>query len=273
MVKTVSDVFGEAKNQIDKSDIYSLLCNLLNCDRAGLLLKKDKTLSDSEYSLLTKNISLAKTGMPIAYITGKKEFYSLTFEVTPDVLIPRPDTETLVEYAIKYADGKKVLDLCAGSGCVGLSVARNAKCDITLADISDKALAVAMKNAGNLKVNARFVKTDILKDEIKGTYDIILSNPPYIETGVIPTLDKSVFGFEPVLALDGGTDGLKFYPVIAKKAAKALVKGGILAVETGYNQGKAVKDIFDMYFSETGIIKDLAGNDRVVFGKQPITYI
>lgn len=273
MVKTVSDVYGEAINQIDKSDIYSLLCDFLKCDRAGLLLKKDKTLTDEEYSSLKNSISLAKSGMPIAYITGRKEFYSLNFEVTPDVLIPRPDTETLVEFAIEHAKNKIVLDLCAGSGCIGLTVAHYAPCDITLADISEKALSVARKNAESLKVNAKFIKTDILKDKIEGVYDIILSNPPYIESGIIPTLDKGVCGFEPHLALDGGADGLKFYPVITEKAAKALKKDGILAVEIGFEQGKAVKEVFEKHFKETKVLKDLAGHDRVVIGRLPTTYI
>ena len=273
MVKTVSDVFGEAVNQIDKSDVYSLLCDFLNCDRAGLLLKKDNILTEDEYNSFKRKISLAKSGMPIAYITGRKEFYSLTFEVTPDVLIPRPDTETLVEFATEHAKGKKVLDLCAGSGCIGLSVAHYAPCNITLADISEKALSVAKKNAENLNISAVFLKTDILNDDIDGEYDIILSNPPYIESNIIPTLDRSVCDFEPHLALDGGEDGLMFYPVLAKKAAKALGKDGILAVEIGYTQGDAVKEIFQKYFEEICVLKDLAGNDRVVIGKRPITYI
>ncbi|MBO4896876.1 MAG: peptide chain release factor N(5)-glutamine methyltransferase [Clostridia bacterium] len=273
MVKTVSDVFNEAKSQIDKSDISSLLCDLLSCDRAGLLLNKDRNLTENEYKTLQKNISLAKSGMPIAYITGKKEFYSLNFEVTPDVLIPRPDTEMLVEFAIKHANGKKVLDLCTGSGCIGLSVAHYTHCDITLADISEKALKIAKRNAETLNIDAKVIKTDILKDDIKGKYDIILSNPPYIESEIIPTLDKNVCDFEPHLALDGGVDGLDFYPVIAAKAAKALLNDGILAVEIGYTQGKQVNEIFKKFFKETAVLKDLAKNDRVVIGTHPITYI
>ena len=273
MVKTVSDVFNENACSANKSDLFSILCGFLNCDRAALLLKKDTALSEDEYNILKEQIELSKTGMPVAYITGRKEFYSLTFEVTPDVLIPRPDTETIVEFALRYAKGKKVLDLCAGSGCIGLSVAYYSQCDITLADISEKALKVARRNAENLKINAEFLKTDILNDDIDGVYDMILSNPPYIETSVIPTLDKSVYGFEPHEALDGGADGLMFYPVIAKKASSALTGDGVLAVETGHTQAKAVKKMFESRFEETIVLKDLAGIERVVIGKRPRNYI
>ena len=273
MVKTVSDVFNENADSADKSDLYSILCNFLNCDRAALLLKKDTPLSEGEYNILKNQIELSKSGMPVAYITGRKEFYSLSFEVTPDVLIPRPDTETLVEYALGHAKGKKILDLCTGSGCIGLSVAHYSPCDITLADISEKALRVARRNAFNLKINEKFVKTDILNDGICGIYDMILSNPPYIETSVIPTLDKSVYGFEPHETLDGGADGLMFYPLIVKKASYALTGDGILAVETGHTQAKAVKKMFESRFEKTFILKDLAGTERVVVGKRPKNYI
>jgi len=210
-----------------------------------------------------------RAGCPTAYLVGHKEFFSLSFLVTPATLIPRPDTETLVEWAIKKAAGKRVLDLCCGTGCIGITTAVCAAvASLCLADISADALAVAEKNAAAHRVQASFVNLDILKEEIAGEFDLILSNPPYIETDVIPTLEKDVREFEPHLALDGGSDGLSFYPVIIQKAAAALSPSGWLGLEIGYTQSEAVSRMMEGAFTDISILSDLGGNPRAVVGRK-----
>ena len=268
MVITYGEMLRSASKKIEKTDAWALLTALLKTDRVGVLcIFNDKVPHDviAEY---TANVEKRVTQMPVAYITGIKEFYSLEFIVNKDVLIPRPDTEILVSWGISEACGKSVLDLCCGSGCIGISVAVNCECNLTLADISKNALIIAKNNAKNHNINAKLLKTDILTDEIVGEYDIIISNPPYIDTDEIKSLDCDVKDFEPVIALDGGAHGLDFYPIIAKKAYYALKNEGKLAVEIGYKQGDAVKRIFEEYYNNVKILKDFAGNDRIVIGNK-----
>ncbi len=270
MVK-LSHLLKEASDYIRKEDAAALACGLFECDRGALILKMQNDISQEVAETFRNYFKKASEGMPIAYILGKKEFYSLDFFVTPDVLIPRPDTEILVDEIIPLANGKKVLDICCGSGCIGISILKNSPCSLTMIDISEKALEVAEKNCALNGVTARLVKKDILNEDLDEKYDIIVSNPPYIESETVLTLDKNVRDFEPHLALDGGADGLTFYPVITKKAALSLNEGGILAFEIGFNQGKAVSDILKEHgFENVCVIKDLAGHDRVVIGNQPI---
>lgn len=264
---TIETLLKEATKSIQKEDAAAIACGLFGCDRGGLILKMKEEVDADTAAKFTSCIEKAKSGMPVAYILGRKEFYSLDFIVTPDVLIPRPDTEILVENIIPLAGGKRVLDICCGSGCIGISIAKNADCALAMIDISEKALEITEKNCALNEVSAQLFKKDILNENIDGECDIIVSNPPYIESDVVLTLEKNVRDFEPHLALDGGGDGLCFYPVIAKKAFNSLVKGGTLAFEIGYNQGKAVYDILvNCGFENVKIIKDYAGNDRVVSG-------
>lgn len=207
-----------------------------------------------------------KKGVPVAYITGEKEFMGLTFSVNRDTLIPRPDTECLVEKIIEKnkIDSPKILDLCTGSGCIGISLAYFVKgSTASLTDVSDGALSAAKVNAELNKVSDRVevFRLDVLSDEIKEGFDIIVSNPPYIKSDVMKTLEVSEY--EPHLALDGGEDGLIFYRVIAKKAYDALNSGGMLAFEIGYDQGEAVKALLED-FSSVKLYKDYGGNDRVI---------
>lgn len=266
MVK-IENLLKNATQFIGKEDAAALVCGLFNCDRGALLLKMKNDVDSDTEKTFNSYLEKATQGMPIAYILGKKEFYSLDFYVTEDVLIPRPDTEILVDNIIPLAKNKNVLDICCGSGCIGISIAANTPCSLTMVDISEKALEIAQKNCTLNNVRAQLIKKDILKEDIENIYDIIVSNPPYIESDVVLTLDKNVRDFEPHLALDGGNDGLNFYPVITQKAYKALTSGGIIAFEIGYNQGKAVHDILvENRFKNVKIIKDYAGNDRVVMG-------
>lgn len=206
------------------------------------------------------------SGEPLQYITGTAEFMGLEFEVNPYTLIPRQDTETLVETVIEYAaDGVKILDIGTGSGCIGISLARYIKnSKVTLADISVGALDMAKKNAESNGVRVKCVRLDILKEIPESEFDIIVSNPPYIETETIQGLDVNVRDYEPLSALDGGADGLVFYRRITDIAPQILKNGGLLAYEIGYNQGEAVGSMVRKAFGNARVIKDLCGNDRVV---------
>ncbi len=221
---------------------------------------------EKQLAVFNEYIEKRAKGTPVAYILGEKEFMGLTFHLSSDTLIPRPDTECLVEKVIEKNTftTPKILDLCTGSGCIGISLVKfieNSFCDLT--DISEGAMEMAMKNADLNAVSdiVKVFKLDLLSDEIPKGYDIIVSNPPYIESDVVKTLEVS--RFEPEKALDGGCDGLDFYKVIAEKSYTALEKGGILALEIGYNQGESVKALL-RNFSSVQLYKDYGNNDRVI---------
>lgn len=207
--------------------------------------------------------------IPLQYIIGEQEFMGLRFKVNSNVLIPRQDTETLVEQVLKIVKpGMKVLDLCTGSGCVLISVLKNAP-ELTGmgSDISKTALLVAKENAKLHEVDAEWVRSDLF-DNITETFDVIMANPPYIPTGEILSLMPEVRDFEPENALDGGADGLDFYRKIAGQVKDYLNPGGYVYMEIGYDQGEAVSELMrNSGFTEVEVIKDLARNDRVVKGK------
>ena len=212
--------------------------------------------------------------VPLQYITNKQEFMKLDFYVDENVLIPRADTEILVEEVIEYCNKEskkeyRILDLCSGSGAIGISIAKyvpNAK--VVCADISDKALEVSKKNAKINEVdNINFIQTNMFEN-IEDEFDIIVSNPPYIKTEVIKTLDKEVQK-EPHIALDGGETGLDFYEIIVQNAYKYLQKDGSLFLEIGYDQKDEVEELLhkNENYREIYSKKDLAGNDRIVVAK------
>ena len=207
--------------------------------------------------------------IPLQYIIGEQEFMGLRFKVNSNVLIPRQDTETLVEQVLKIVKpGMKVLDLCTGTGCVLISVLKNAP-ELTGmgSDISKTALLVAKENAKLHEVDAEWVRSDLF-DNITETFDVIMANPPYIPTGEILSLMPEVRDFEPENALDGGADGLDFYRKIAGQVKDYLNPGGYVYMEIGYDQGEAVSELMrNAGFTEVEVIKDLARNDRVVKGK------
>lgn len=207
--------------------------------------------------------------IPLQYIIGEQEFMGLRFKVNSNVLIPRQDTETLVEQVLKIVKpGMKVLDLCTGSGCVLISVLKNAP-ELTGvgSDISKTALLVAKENAKMHEVDADWIRSDLF-DNITDTFDVIMANPPYIPTGEILSLMPEVRDFEPENALDGGADGLDFYRKIAGQVKDYLNPGGYVYMEIGYDQGEAVSELMrNAGFTEVEVIKDLARNDRVVKGK------
>ncbi|MBQ3023465.1 MAG: peptide chain release factor N(5)-glutamine methyltransferase [Clostridia bacterium] len=264
----VRELLKKASERLSESDTPLLDARIL---LASAMEKEDAALifnepSKEQLELFENYIDKRVKGVPVAYILGKKEFMGLSFHLNEDTLIPRPDTECLVEKVIEKNNFStpKILDLCTGSGCIGISLAKfikGAKCDLT--DISENALKMAYENSclNGLCESTEVFRLDVLTDDIKKGYDIIVSNPPYIESAVIPTLEVS--RFEPVRALDGGEDGLDFYKVIVKKAYAALEKGGMLALEIGYNQGESVKNLCKD-FSVARLYKDYGNNDRVI---------
>ena len=214
---------------------------------------------------------LEKRAEPVSYthLTGEQDFMGLNFKVNPGVLIPRQDTETLVEEVLKaVTPGMEVLDLCTGSGCIAVSLAKfvpGAK--VQGVDISPEALKVSEENARRNGVNVHFFLSDMF-GQVEGKFDVIVSNPPYIPTGEIQGLMPEVKDFEPHLALDGKEDGLWFYRILAGEGKKYLKPKGTLMVEIGCDQGKDVSRIFkDNGYCDIKVIKDLAGLDRVVTGK------
>lgn len=256
-----------------ESDMRLLLSYLLDADRGFMFMHSEDTVPDEKVQEILKAIEHRKTRVPLQHITGYQNFMGLEFKVSKDVLIPRFDTECLVEEAMLVCgDGDKVLDVCTGSGCILISL-MNYKNGIEGygIDISEAALSVAKDNSRRLckpDDNPQFIKSDLFDELDEKEFDIIVSNPPYIRTEVIDTLMSEVKDYDPMIALDGGTDGLDFYRKIAAKAPDFLKKGGWLLVEIGYDQGEEVKSLFEENgFNTVKIIKDLAGNNRVVSGR------
>ena len=249
-----------------------IVMKALDIDRTQLLINGKKTTGKNDIKAVNEMLSRRKNGEPLQYILGECEFMSLPFYVESGVLIPRADTETLVEEIIKAAKPQmKILDICSGSGCIGISLAHYIKdATVTMLDISDKAMNVSEKNIALNGVQDRVTvkKCDILNEIPQGKYDVIVSNPPYIETAVIDKLQTEVKDYEPRLALDGGGDGLVFYRRITDTAAQMLSENGILAFEIGFDQGKSVSELMEKNFEYIKVTKDLAGNDRVVIGRK-----
>lgn len=261
-----ADILSKENITDSSLDARLLLEFVCGTDKNTLLSHPERELSDDEKKRYENFIKRRSSHEPLQYITGVANFMGLEFKTDRSTLIPRFDTECLVEEVMKeLQDGMHILDMCTGTGCIILSLLQYSNgCLGVGADISDEAIEIAKENSRNLKLPAEFVVSDLF-EEIEDDYDIIVSNPPYIESSVIKGLDKEVREYEPMSALDGGDDGLDFYLRISKDARDHLVKGGLLFLEIGYNQGEAVKNILlaDGY-GEVEIIKDLAGLDRVV---------
>ena len=248
-----------------------LLQYVLKKPRQYLIVYDNQKLTDKEEQEYLKYIELVAQGEPIEHITHQKEFMKLSFYVDENVLIPRQDTEVLVEEVIKIAKNiraKKILDLCTGSGAIAVSLAKYLEnTQITALDISGKALDVAIANAKNNHVQEKitFVESNLFQDLRQEKYDIIVSNPPYIRRKEIETLDKEVRK-EPKIALDGGEDGLDFYREIINKGYEYLKYGGYICLEIGYDQKEEVMQIIKdkKQYTETYCKKDLYDNDRVI---------
>ena len=262
------DRLTEAKIPEAELDARLLLEEVCGTDRNDLLVHGDKEIPPEQCDRYVEYIQRRQKREPLQQITGYQEFMGLRFKVTPDVLIPRQDTETLVEEVMRYLhDGMHLLDMCTGSGCILLSLLKYSNdCEGTGCDISEPALKVAEENAKELSLNASFVQSNLFEN-ISGKYEFIVSNPPYIPTGVIPTLMEEVRDHEPVSALDGREDGLYFYREIVEKAGEYLYPGGMLFFEIGYDQAEKVSSLMrEAGYQEVTVCKDLAGLDRVVYG-------
>ncbi len=249
-----------------KTDAWLLMEYTANINKSYYYMNMHEPMDagDAEdYALL---IHRRAEHIPVQYLTGEAYFYGRSFRVNESVLIPRQDTEILVEEALKrLKSGMRVLDLCTGSGCILLTILKEAEVTGVGSDISPEALVVAELNRKRLNVQANFIHSDLF-EQIGGTFDMILSNPPYIQSEVILSLDPEVKDHEPHLALDGSSDGLMFYRRIIQEAPDYLNQSGWLCMEIGYDQGEALRTLLTESgrFTDIQVIRDLSGLDRVV---------
>ena len=251
-----------------KNDAWLLLTAACKIDHTFYYMHMDEDMDSQQVKEFECLIKKRAEHIPLQYITGEQEFMGMTFHVNSNVLIPRQDTETLVEQALKRVKpGMHIVDMCTGSGCVLISILKNApKTTGVGCDVSKQALIVAKENAKRNDVSAEFERSDLFENVID-KFDMIVSNPPYICTDIIPTLMPEVAQFEPLIALDGKEDGLYFYRRIVSESKEYLNESGMLLFEIGYDQGQEVSDMMkEAGFSDVCVIKDLARNDRVVYG-------
>ena len=248
-------------------DAWYLLEYAAHCTKNEYFLRPEKEVLPQEKQLYRTLIRKRSAHIPLQYLTGSQEFMGLSFFVDENVLIPRQDTEILVEEALRaLGSGMRVLDVCTGSGCILLSLLKLcAGLKGTGTDLSEKALQVAGENARRLGVEASFVQGDLF-EPVSGKYDCIVSNPPYIASREVDALMEEVRDHEPRMALDGGEDGLYFYRKIAAQSPKYLNDRGRIFLEIGFDQGEAVAGLLAPAFDEVRIVQDLAGLDRVVCG-------
>ncbi|NLA12773.1 MAG: peptide chain release factor N(5)-glutamine methyltransferase [Tissierellia bacterium] len=269
------DIIKQREFNSPKLEVELILCYLLQKDRIYLHLNRKKEVSQEIKDKFYKLAEKRNNGYPLQYITNSQEFMGLDFYVQEGALIPRPDTETLVETVInivkeRYNKKIKILDLGTGSGAIAISLAyylRNSF--VTAIDISDIAVEttkinIKKHNLNNIKV----IKGNIFEDILGEKFDVLVSNPPYIESDEIKNLQTEVSVYEPRLALDGGVDGLDYYKPIVELFKKICEENGVLAVEIGRQQKKSVEEIFlnSKVFKEVKAYRDLAGNDRVIIG-------
>lgn len=249
-------------------DAWYLMENVCHITRQYFYLHDEEEIQDEERQEYELAIRKRAERVPLQYITGEQEFMGMTFKVNPNVLIPRQDTETLVEEILKLCKpGDRVLDLCTGSGCIIISMVRNLpSIEAYAGDISRQAINVAKENAKLNQTAVVFEKSNLF-EAFNGKFNVIVSNPPYIPSAEIPKLMPEVRDFEPHEALDGLEDGLFFYRKIVAGSVEYLLDGGILCMEIGYDQGPAVAEMMKQFgFQDVTVVKDLAGLDRVIRG-------
>ena len=281
----IKEVLKSSIEEINKLNIEDasmkvkmLLSDILGKEKEYLLIHDNEELSQDVLDNFYAKLNRLKDEEPIQYILNKQEFMGFEFYVDENVLIPQPDTEILVEEVVDISkkinnnsNELRVLDMCTGSGAIAISLSKLIEnASVSASDISDGALNVAKENAIKNSVNIEFYKSDLFNDISKNVkFDIIVSNPPYIQTEVIKGLSKEVQS-EPFIALDGGEDGLVFYREIIKNAKDYIIEDGYLALEIGYDQKEKVMELArkENVFSKIESIKDLSGNDRVVVGQK-----
>lgn len=252
-----------ADANVDAAYLLEYVCGI---DRTHYLLCMTETVPPQMAAQYEEAIALRASHQPLQYITGEQEFMGLSFQVSPEVLIPRQDTETLVEQTQRVLkDNDRILDMCTGSGCNLISLLHeNKTCQGMGVDIADTSIALARENAKKNGVQAEWLVSDLFSD-VYGAFDVIVSNPPYIATEVLQELMPEVIEYEPKRALDGHEDGLYFYRQIIADAPKFLKPGGWILFEIGYDQGESVPTLLEEAgFTEITVIKDYNGNDRVV---------
>lgn len=276
--KSALEKAGIAEAALDARLLLEYICHT---DRNALLVYADCERSPLEAEFYKEIIERRSAHIPLQYLTGEQEFMGLTFRVNEHTLIPRQDTEILVEEAMRYlGDGMRILDLCTGSGCILLSLLKYSNaCEGIGIDISGDALLVADENAKRLGLNVAFLEGNLFEPLAQfapekaqdGLFDIIISNPPYIASSIIETLMPEVKDYEPLIALDGKEDGLYFYRQIIEKAPSYMRKGAMLFLEIGYDQAEAVRFMLQKSgFVEIEVIKDYAGFNRVVKASVPL---
>lgn len=278
---TIQENLRKAVQQLKENKIEEpmlkarlLLCYVLKVEKAYLVIHSEEEMRKQDEEEYKKVIQKLVKGYPLQYITHYQEFMKLDFYVDENVLIPRADTEITVEEVIMYCrkqekKGLRVLDLCTGSGAIAISVKKYIpNCELVAVDISKDALEIAKKNAKQHEVDITWVLSNLF-EEVKGKFDVIVSNPPYIKKEVIKTLDKQV-QCEPILALDGGENGLDFYKKIIEQAPDYLTENGKIFLEIGYDQKQEVVGIIEKtkQYKMVECKKDLAGNDRMIMAKK-----
>ncbi len=281
-VWTISDILRwtnanlSSDMSLRRSDYERLLCHVLGLSRVELYTNYQMPVAVLERESFKALLQECKRGVPIPYLTGLASFYGRDFCVSPDVLIPRPDTECLVEAVLAITSGGEgfsVIDIGSGSGCIAITLAKElAVAKVIGVDICPKSLAVAKQNSLYHEADVMFCEIDFLGAGLEefGKVDLVVSNPPYIPQGAISSLDPSVCEHEPHLALDGGSDGLRFYSAMAISVHDSLVPGGHLVLEVGYDQGESVPALLEASgWCDVNVKQDYAGRDRVVVAKKP----
>ncbi len=274
----VRDIIKKAQNTLEAAgiadsqvDSWLLAEFVFGITRVKYYANMQMTVDGRSVEKYNELVNQRAGHIPLQHIIGTQEFMGLTFKVNENVLIPRQDTELLVENVVDYLgnDERTVLDMCTGSGCIAVSIDRLSKnSKVTAVDISEKALEVAQENNRLNNANVTFIQSDLFTN-VTGKYDIIVSNPPYIRTDEIPKLMEEVKSHEPVMALDGMEDGLYFYKKICGEASDYLNDNGKIFFEIGYDQGDDVSEILRQNrFCNIEVLKDLSGNDRVVIARK-----
>lgn len=276
VLNEATDLLIKAENSNPRQEAIMLMEYALGLSKIEILTYPNKIITDEEYNMYIDKIKRRQKKEPLQYITARQEFMGIDFEVNPSVLIPRQDTEVLIETIVsKFKSNNKypinqVLDVCTGSGCIAISLSKLININSIIAlDLSEKALDVAKRNAEKNKVNnIQFIESNMfsnLSEDLYNQFDIVVSNPPYIPTDDIDYLMDEVRIHEPMLALDGMEDGLFFYRILAKESKKYLNDNGMIFLEIGYDQGEKVRELLlEEGYNNIEIIKDLANLNRVV---------
>jgi release factor glutamine methyltransferase len=281
---TLQSVYEEGVALLEKAgvaeaslDARILLEHVTGCTRNDLLVHGDREIAGDQYAEYLKLVNERATRIPLQYLTGQQNFMGLDFKVSRDTLIPRQDTEILTEEVLRYFhDGMRILDLCTGTGCILISLLHYSNdCSGVGTDLAPGAVKTARENADKLlgenADRAEFLLGDLFEG-VDGKFEIVVSNPPYIPTEIIGSLEPEVRDHEPMAALDGEADGLAFYRRIIPGALDYLAGGGMLFLEIGYDQGPDVKALMEEAgYLEVSVVQDYAGLDRVVLGTRPTT--